>query len=142
MIKSPKIYFYDTGLACSLLKLQNAGMVKTHYLYGTLYENFVIAEIMKVQYHAGKIPSVYYWRESNGTEIDCIIEDSNQKIIAVEIKGGETFNKEYLKNLKNFPADNDKITKNLIYAGEDSSMVTDIHIIGHPGLQKFLHTLI
>ncbi len=142
LIKSPKIYFYDTGLACSLLKILNAEMVKTHYLYGALYENVVISEILKAQHHSGKTPSVYYWRESNGTEIDCIIELNNKKIIALEIKGGETFNKDYIKNLKNFPAKNDYIKKYLIYTGESSTSVNDIEIISQRNFNTFLDTLI
>jgi predicted AAA+ superfamily ATPase len=142
LIKSPKIYFYDTGLACSLLKIQNSEMIKTHYLYGALYENFVISEILKTQYHAGKVPSVYYWRESNGTEIDCIIELDKQKIMAIEIKGGETYNKDYIKNLKNFPSQKGKTVKKLIYTGNSSTSISDIDLVSQHDFRKFLTNLI
>lgn len=142
LIKSPKIYFYDTGLACSLLKIQNSEMIKTHYLYGALYENLIISEIIKQHHHAGKIPSVYYWRESNGTEIDCIIELSAQKIIALEIKAGETFNKDYLKNFKNLPSNNDNIDKTLIYTGDNSTSILDVKLIGHGNFNQFLTRII
>lgn len=138
IIKSPKIYFYDTGLACSLLNIQSAVMIRQHYLYGALYENFIISEIIKTQQHAGKQPSVHYWRESNGTEIDCIIELNNQKIIALEIKGGETFNKDYLKNFKNFPSQHDITQKYLIYTGNTMGSVSDVTIIGQIDFQRFL----
>jgi hypothetical protein len=138
LIKSPKIYFYDTGLACSLLKIQNSEMIRTHYLYGALYENLIISEIVKQHHHAGKMPSVYYWRESNGTEIDCIIELSSQKIIALEIKAGETFNKDYLKNFKNLPSINDHIEKTLIYTGNNSTSTLDVKLIGHGNFKQFL----
>ncbi|HAF30861.1 MAG TPA: AAA family ATPase [Bacteroidales bacterium] len=138
LIKSPKIYFYDTGLACSLLKIQNSEMIRTHYLYGALYENLIISEIVKQHHHAGKMPSVYYWRESNGTEIDCIIELSSQKIIALEIKAGETFNKDYLKNFKNLPSINDNIEKTLIYTGNNSTSTLDVKLIGHGNFKQFL----
>lgn len=137
LIKSPKIYFYDTGLVCSLLNIQNAEMIRNHYLYGALFENFIISEIIKMQHHAGKKPSVYYWRESNGTEIDCIIELNNQKLMALEIKGGVTFNKDYLKNFKNFPQ-SDLIQKYLIYTGESLPSVSDVEIIGKHDFQNFL----
>ena len=141
LIKSPKIYFYDTGLACSLLKIQDNEMIKTHYLYGALYENFIISELLKAQYHAGKVPSVYYWRESNGVEIDCIMELNNHKIIALEIKAGETFNKDYLKNFKNFPGNESGIQKYLIYSGDNSSLISDINVIGKADFQKFIKQL-
>jgi len=137
LIKSPKIYFYDTGLVCSLLNIQNADMIRNHYLYGALFENFIISEIIKTQHHTGKKTSIYYWRESNGTEIDCIIELNNQKLLALEIKGGETFNKDFLKNFKYFPQ-SDLIQKFLIYTGESLPSVSDTGIIGKNDFQRFL----
>lgn len=141
LIKSPKLYFYDTGIACSLLKIQDPEMIKTHYMYGALYENLIISEILKSYYHKGKIPHVYYWRESNGTEIDCIIEKNSQKMIVLEIKAGKTFNKDYLKNLKNFPSKSENLEKTLIYAGDQSSDISGIKIIQHSGLVDFLGNL-
>jgi len=142
LIKSPKLYFYDTGLACSLLKIQNPEMIKTHYLYGALYENLIISEIIKQHHHVGKTPSVYYWRESNGTEIDCIIETSAEKTIALEIKAGETFNKDYLKNFKNLPSSNDNIDKILIYTGKNSTSIQDVKLITHNDFNQFLTQII
>lgn len=139
LIKSPKIYFYDTGIACSLLRLTSPDMIRTHYLYGSLFENLVISEIVKSHHHSGKRPSVYYWRESNGTEIDCIIEKGNNEIVALEIKGGETFNKDYLKNFKNFPQNNDKVHEKLIYAGDRSFNISDVQLIGWNNFPEFLN---
>lgn len=129
LIKSPKIYFYDTGIACSLLNITSHSMVRTHYLYGSLFENLVISEIIKSYHHIGKRPPIYFWRESNGVEIDCIIEKGNDEIIAIEIKGGETFNKDYLKNLKNFSGNADKVNKKLIYAGELTSNISEVQLM-------------
>jgi len=138
MIKAPKLYFYDSGLACSLLKIKHAESIKTHFLYGALYENLIISEIIKTHYHSGENPSIYYWRESNGVEIDCIIEKSNQKILAIEIKGGETFNKDYLKNLKNFPAPEENVEKYVVYTGKESMKISGINIIGQDDFRDFL----
>ncbi len=131
LIKSPKLYFYDTGVACSLLKLTDPEMVRTHYLYGSLFENLVISEILKNRCHTGKRPSVYYWRESNGVEIDCIVEKGNNEILALEIKGGQTFTKDYLKNLRNFAKnkDNVNINKAIVYAGDQSTVIADTQLI-------------
>ena len=131
LIKSPKLYFYDTGVACSLLKLTDPEMINTHYLYGSLFENLVISEILKSQCHSGKRPSVYYWRESNGVEIDCIIEQGNNEISALEIKGGQTFTIDYMKNLRNFAKYEDglKINKAIVYAGEQSTNIKDVQLI-------------
>jgi hypothetical protein len=121
----------DTGLACSLLNIYQPEMIKTHYLYGALFENLIIAEIIKHSNHEGIQPKVYYWRESNGTEIDCIIEKGPGKITAIEIKGGQTFNRDYLKNLEQFKSysktlDIDSI---LIYTGDKKSKIHDISVL-------------
>jgi hypothetical protein len=131
IIKSPKLYFYDTGIASSLLRISNPEMVSTHYLYGALFENLVISEIIKSQIHRGLRPSVYYWRDSNGIEIDCIIEKGNKEFIALEIKGGQTFNVSYLKNLNLLPVKDKReaVRKVVIYAGSDEAVIRDITIV-------------
>jgi len=129
LIKSPKLYFYDTGVVSSLLRLTDSQMVSTHYLYGALFENLVINEVMKYQYHLGKPASVYYWRESNGVEIDCIIELGNNDIVAIEIKGGQTFTKDYLKNLRHFAKGELGLKKLIVYAGEESSTINNVQLV-------------
>ena len=131
LIKSPKIYFYDTGVVSSLLKLTNPDSVKNHFAYGALFENLVISEIIKSITHSGKKPAVYYWRESNGIEIDCIVERGDGSLTAIEIKGGETFNSDFIKDLKKFPGISTKqaIKKVLLYTGEKAFNVIDISII-------------
>jgi predicted AAA+ superfamily ATPase len=144
IIKSPKIYFYDTGVASSLLRINNSEVINTHYLYGALFENLVISEIIKCQMHSGKRPSVYYWRESNGVEIDCIIEKGNDELIALEIKGGQTFNSDFIKNLRHFPSDSAtyKIKKMVIYAGQVGSIINDIRIITWEGFPAMADEII
>lgn len=131
IIKSPKLYFYDTGIASSLLRITGPEMLRTHYLYGALFENLVISEIIKWQAHAGKRPSVYYWRESNGSEVDCIIESENGNITAIELKAGMTFTADFLRNLKLFPSEEKKkrIRKMVVYGGTDESTISGIEII-------------
>lgn len=141
LIKSPKLYFYDVGVASSLLKISNAEMIRSHYAYGSLFENLVISEIIKSYYHRGMHPSVYYWRESNGTEIDCIIEKENNKILALEIKGGETYNPDYIKNLIKLPKSEKgiEIEKIVIYTGDKTIGITDSKILSWNEFPAFLH---
>jgi len=131
LIKSPKLYFYDTGVACSLLRISNPETLNMHYMYGSLFENLVITELRKRLFHAGKYPSMYYWRESNGTEIDCLIESDN-RLAVIEIKGGQTFSKVFLKNLNRFPNYSEHtgtIDKYLIYPGDVSTKTGDVNIL-------------
>ena len=142
LIKSPKIYFYDTGLACSLLNIKTADMLRTHYLYGSLFENFVISEVIKMQHHAGQKPTVYYWRDNNGVEIDCIVEDASGQLHALEIKGGATINSDYVKNLKLFPVESEKVSKKVIYTGIDNISMKDVKIIGFKNLEETIKEII
>jgi len=131
VIKSPKLYFYDTGVASSLLRITDPETLSTHYLTGALFENMVISELIKRQVHSGKRPSVYYWRESNGVEIDCIIEQESGGIIAIEIKSGKTYNSDYIRNLSLFPSEykGHEIRKITIYGGDETVRIKNISII-------------
>lgn len=103
LVKSPKIYFYDTGLASYLLGIKNAEQVSRDPLVGNLFENMVILEILKSEYNKGKEKSLYFFRDSKGFEIDLIIADE-RKIIPVEIKSASTYNSDFSKNLKKIMA--------------------------------------
>lgn len=144
LIKSPKLYFYDTGVVSSLLKLTAPEMAGTHYLYGALFENLVIAEILKCQVHKGRPSSVYYWRESNGAEIDCIIENGPGQITALEIKSGQSFTADFLKNLKNFPYKDSSVRteKILLYNGDTISQIGDIRLTNWKELPALIEQLI
>lgn len=101
LIKSPKLFFYDTGLASSLLGIKQSDDIRIHFLRGALFENFVISEIAKHYYHGGVRPDLYFWRDNTGNEVDCIIgEGIHSK--AVEIKAGTTISADYFKGLKYF----------------------------------------
>ena len=143
IIKAPKLYFYDTGVASSLLKLTDPNMIKSHYAYGSLFENLVISEIIKSQNHLGIYPEVYYWRESNGCEIDCIIDKGNNHLLALEIKGGETFNSDFVKNLKKFTSfePDTIIDKMLLYTGDTSIDLTDIKVMNWDNFPSMLEKL-
>ena len=99
VIKMPKIYFYDTGLLCSLLGLTDKKQLKNHYLRGGIFESFVISEFVKYKYNQGAAPNVYFWRNKAGNETDLLIEVPN-KIIPIEIKSGQTITDNYFKGLK------------------------------------------
>jgi len=144
LIKAPKLYFYDVGIVSSLLRLTTADSIPNHYLYGALFENLIISEFAKNSFHNGKRPAIFYWRESNGIEIDCIIEGFDKKITAVEIKAGQTYNKDFIKNLERFPVKNHNvdIEKYLIYNGDISMIKDDINIITWNNFKEFLEKIV
>jgi len=98
VIKSPKIYFYDTGLACSLLQISSPEQLKTHYLKGGLFENLVISEFLKHYYNQGITPDLRYFRDSSGLEID-LLNYTGSRHDVYEIKAGATFAKDYFKGI-------------------------------------------
>ena len=98
IIKAPKLYFYDTGLACSLLGLASPEQVSTFYQRGGLFENLVINQFIKDDYNSGVSPDLYYWRDSSGNEVD-LIRISPSSVDAYEIKSSATYHADFFKTL-------------------------------------------
>ncbi len=98
LIRSPKLYFYDTGLACALLEILSVSQLNTHYLRGSLIESLIIADIYKYYYNCGRRPVVDFWRDQTGNEIDCLITRDNQ-LVPIEIKAGKTIASDFFKGL-------------------------------------------
>lgn len=120
LIKSPKLYFYDTGLACWLLKIASIEQVSEHYLRGGLFESLIIAEFNKQFYNQGQEPSLYFWRDSHGHEIDCLL-DYGTTLIPIEIKSSKTINQRFFEGLYYWCdlADVDKAQSYVVYAGDE-----------------------
>lgn len=103
LIKSPKLYFYDVGLACWLLGLRTPSQVSRDPLWGSLFENFIIMEALKDRFNAGESAEMYFYRDSEGNEVDLLLPTGG-KLHAIEIKAGATVNSDYFKGLKTFAA--------------------------------------
>ncbi len=122
LVKSPKLYFCDTGLVCSLLAIQNESQLATHYLRGSLFENLVINRFKTNAFNDGKKPELTFWRDKNGVEIDLLSKNSDSikdNILDWEIKSGATYSEDYFKNLKHWSAFSDGPAQNcnVIYTG-------------------------
>lgn len=116
--KSAKLYFYDTGLLCFLLKINDASSVKTSNYKGSLFENFVINEYLKQNYHNNLMHDFWFWRDAVGHEVDLIWQDSD-KLNVVEIKASETIMPNMFKGLEYFDKlASDRIaSKTLVHTG-------------------------
>lgn len=101
VVKSPKVYFTDVGLAAFLLGLHSEEQASRDPLRGGLYENLVIVELIKGGLNRGLRPETYFFRDSHGNEVDLLIRESGQ-LIPVEIKSGATFCADFLKGLQHF----------------------------------------
>jgi len=119
LIKAPKLYFYDTGLACFLLGIENKNQLATHPLRGAVFENLVILEFLKNRLNQGKLPNLLYYRDKSQNEVDILQEQGNQ-IHAFEIKSAKSFHKDFLSNLNYLKKilGEDLRSTQLIYDGE------------------------
>lgn len=98
LTKMPKIYFYDTGLACFLLGIESEDVLKSHQMRGPLFENLAICELLKRRYNDGKDPQLYFYREHSGLEVDVVAEEGGG-LHLYEIKSGATLRSSYMENI-------------------------------------------
>lgn len=121
VVKALKLYFYDTGVACSLLGVQNQDQLISHALKGNLFENMMIIDLLKQRLNHGLQDNLYYWRDKTGNELDVLL-DTADKITAIEIKAGATMNTDYQKGLLYFKnlAGNENVKTILCYTGATS----------------------
>ena len=101
LTKTPKLYFYDTGLATYLLGIENAAQLATHPLRGALFENMVINEMLKEGFNKGREEHLYFYRDKTQREID-VIRMKGLDVEAYEIKAGKSYNADYYKHLNYF----------------------------------------
>jgi len=99
IVKSSKMYFFDTGLLCYLLGVGSPRQLETHHYFGNAMENSIIAELYKKRTNQGKLPSFWFWQDSKGNEVDLLIEE-NGVLRPVEIKSSQTFNTRLVSGLK------------------------------------------
>ncbi|HXW86580.1 MAG TPA: ATP-binding protein [Candidatus Bathyarchaeia archaeon] len=131
IIKSPKLYFCDTGLACSLLGVKTAQELYLHPLRGPLFESMIIGELFKCYYNESLIPPLYFWRDVQGHEVDCIIEKSSDVLIPIEIKAGMTVHSDFFKGIAEWRAisQDKKGSAYVIYGGNTEHKQAQSHLI-------------
>lgn len=119
VIKSPKLYFYDTGLLCYLLGVDSIAELKTHYAIGNIFENLVVSELSKQIKNSKSSSQLYFWRDSDANEIDILIKNG-QDLYPVEVKLGSSFSTDYLKGINVWDKVNEQESKSkIIYTGDD-----------------------
>ncbi len=137
LVKSPKLYFYDTGVACSLLGIREQEQVNLHYMKGSLFENLILNEFIKRSFNRGENRQPYYWQDNHGKEIDCLLADG-EKVTAVEIKSGKTMSTSYFENL-NYWRSLAALPENqeyVVYGGEQSMQTSAGTLISWKNLDR------
>jgi predicted AAA+ superfamily ATPase len=133
-IKSPKLYFHDTGLLCHLLGIKTQADLLSNHQYGGIFENFIISEMMKNNYHFDKGKEFWFWRDSHGKEID-LLEYQKNSYQLYEIKAGKTIKSNQFKNMNYFEdISKSKVKKHLFYNGDKTYTRSKVQIMNWKSL--------
>ncbi|MFH1876606.1 MAG: ATP-binding protein [Candidatus Omnitrophota bacterium] len=137
LIKAPKLYFTDCGLAAYLLDIQNVKHIVNHPLKGSIFENFVVAELLKARMNHGKNSNLYFFRDNVGNEVDILLENG-ASVKPVEIKLGKTINDDYFRGLRYYQKINKKNTvrPSLIYGGTEDQRRGVFDIVSYRNVEK------
>jgi predicted AAA+ superfamily ATPase len=131
LVKTPKLYFVDTGLACWLLGLRAAEMLPLHPMRGALFENWVITEHLKQRCNQGQPADLYFWRDNNGVEADLLYETPSGRIQTIEIKSGQTPTSDYIRagqKSARFATEEVEVPR-LIYGGDTSFQRSGVDVV-------------
>ncbi len=135
IIKTPKVYFYDTGLLAYLLGVRTIQDLEIHFARGQLFENFVILEKIKQSLNSKNHDQFYFWRDSAGNEIDLLIE-RGQNLLALEIKSAKTIHPDFFKTLKYFHKVKPEVDAYLVYGGNEIQQRSDCSVLGFNHLKE------
>ena len=140
LVKSPKLYFNDPGLACYLLDIETPRQLERDKMRGAIFENFVVMEVLKHRYNQGLEGGVYFYRDSNQNEIDILLKEEGE-ITAIEVKASMTYHTSFercISRLSDWVAT--PVTKRaVIYAGDFENNIAAIQIVNYKHLQSFLN---
>lgn len=142
VVKTPKLYFLDVGLACYLLGIDNLNELRTHPLRGALFESLVVSECLKYRYNAGRRSNLYFFRDRSGNEVDLMLKHGD-RYAALEIKSAQTFHSDFTKGLK-FLKDllKEQISAmGIVYGGDLTQSRENIKIAGFRDLVPLLESL-
>ncbi len=137
IVKTPKLYFYDTGLACALMNLRNIDDLNRHFAKGALFENFIINEVLKNHLNQHLTPKHYFWNAAGAAEIDLLLDIGGQ-LFPIEIKSGRTINMSFFDSLKYFQPLSGAISEHsfLVYGGDEVQKRSLAQVLGWQHLDK------
>jgi hypothetical protein len=130
LVKTPKLYFHDTGLAAWLLGVQNADQLVMHPQRGALFETWVVGELLKGRYNRALPSNLFFWRDNTGNEVDVIV-DLGLQLVPIEIKSGQTITTDYFSGLRKWLswAGTEAGRAYLVYAGDESQQRNEGQVV-------------
>jgi len=137
LVKTPKLYFHDTGLAAYLMGMADAQHLSIHSARGALFENWVISELLKQRFNQGLPANLYFWRNNTGEEVDVVVEQGEQ-LMPVEVKSGQTFHADFLSGLTKWAryAGDTALPAHLVYGGDSSMTRSGVAVHGWRNIQE------
>ncbi len=142
LVKTPKLYFYDAGLASYLLGIRTPDLMELHPLRGNIFETFIVSELFKMFLNRGERPNLHFWRDSNGNEVDVIMEQGT-KLMPIEIKSGRTVTRESFAGLEKWRslAGDAAAAPALIYGGEENYRRKDVQVVGWKDVETLVSAM-
>lgn len=130
VVKTPKLYFNDPGLACYLLDIETPRQLELDKMRGAIFENMIVMECIKYRYNQGKEGNVYFYRDSNGQEVDILVKEEGQ-LTAIEVKSSMTYQPAFAKSLQRLPEWTSTPIKcrAVVYGGDFENTAGDIRVI-------------
>ena len=138
VIKTPKIYFTDTGLLCYLLGIERIDQVGRDPLIGNMFENLVVLEALKARYNQGLTPNLYFYRDNQGHEID-LLHTQGSELLGVEIKSASTWNASFKKALQHFDQKLKPLAKRaIVYSGKKIEFSDGVQTVSYKEVSQLL----
>ncbi len=130
VVKTPKLYFNDPGLACYLLDIESPKQLELDKMRGAIFENLVVMECIKHRFNQGKEGNVFFYRDSNGQEVDILVKEKGQ-LTAIEVKSSMTYKADFAKTLKMLPqwTSTPIVRRSVVYGGDFENVAGDIWVL-------------
>ena len=139
LVKSPKLYFNDPGLACYLLDIESPRQLERDKMRGAIFENYVVMEVIKHRYNRGLLNGVYFYRDSNQNEVDILLKEEGE-ITAIEVKSSMTYHTSFEADISQLSdwIKTPVVKKMVVYTGDFENTTSDIKILNYRHLQHHL----
>lgn len=139
LVKSPKLYFNDPGLACYLLDIESPRQLARDKMRGAIFENYVVMEVIKHRYNRGLLNGVYFYRDSNQNEVDILLKEEGE-ITAIEVKSSMTYHTSFESDISQLSdwIKTPVVNKMIVYTGDFENTTSDIKILNYRHLQHHL----
>jgi predicted AAA+ superfamily ATPase len=139
LVKSPKLYFNDPGLACYLLDIESPRQLARDKMRGAIFENYVVMEVIKHRYNRGLLNGVYFYRDSNQNEVDILLKEEGE-ITAIEVKSSMTYHTSFEADISHLSdwIKTPVVNKMIVYTGDFENTTSDIKVLNYRHLQHHL----